>query len=132
MADRVLVSFWDTRDDTLSPLVIIQDGGAVMPDVLRQWFQLDTRGETVTHAAALFVHVVIDQGFSVGIWNQGELTRVPVKGGEAFCRGYWEEVSHGDAGVILVEITTGKVDCYGGYLRGDTLATLHNPTAGVL
>jgi hypothetical protein len=36
----------------------------------------------------------------------------------------WEKYSHGDAGVLLIDVDTGRVECVAGYLAGRTVEPL--------
>ena len=108
MGDRVVITFTDD-DESFSPAVYMHWNGQEAPDMIRA-AQPVMRREDSSYSAARFCgecHKAVR-----GVTGLG-LVDAPV-GSEAFPID-WNSYSHGDAGVYVVNTTTGEVKCHGGY-----------------
>ena len=133
MTDKAIVVFWSKETGKVSPMVTFQDHGSRVPDLLATWWagvlvhkENHWSPPTLAVAAASFVWAVCEiLGEPPGIESPGHVQRNPLEFGAS---DYWEERTPGYAGVVLVEHRTGAVKCYGGYLHGESIETLHNPS----
>jgi hypothetical protein len=116
MGDRALIVFTDGTD--VSPVIYLHWSGSQVPALLQQHKALmATRGADVQYAAARFVGIVHatmpDSNLSLGIWNTDDTLRPAVLGGAAR---ELAEISHGDAGFVVVDVNDYSWKAYGGYL----------------
>lgn len=105
MGDRVLVAFTDDDGTSYSPAVYMHWGGSDAADMIKAAVPHMRRGDAL-YAAARFCGECHKQ--LPGVTGLG-LMAGPDAGAD------WDEYSHGDAGVYLVDVNTGKVDARGGY-----------------
>ena len=116
MGDRALVIFTD--GERVSPVIYLHWSGSRVPDLLEQHKALmASRGADVDYAAARFVGIVHaimpEQNLSLGMWNADGSTRTAVKTRNVDAL---KNLSHGDAGVVLVDVQDYSWNAYGGYL----------------
>jgi hypothetical protein len=116
MGDRALIIFTD--GERVSPVIYLHWSGSRVPDLLEQHKALmASRGADVDYAAARFVGIVHatmpDQNLSLGMWNADGCTRTAVKARNVDAL---KNLSHGDAGVVLVDVQDYSWNAYGGYL----------------
>src|ERR1035441_6835988 len=123
MGNRVSL-FVTCMVDQLFPKV-----GMAMADVLeRLGYRVDfpeeqhkalmgSRGADVPYAAARFIGIVHatmpEQNLSLGMWNADRRIRTAVTCRDADTL---KELSYGDAGVVVVDVTDYSWKAYGGYL----------------
>jgi hypothetical protein len=111
------------KKDSYSPVIYLHSHGYAVPELLSDTRQVMVGREgDVEYTAARFVgvcHKIITGNLSLGIWNLPSDFKQTKK--------YLEEMSHGDAGVIIVNINTWKFKQYGGY-KLEQLAPLTNVT----
>ena len=106
MGDRVLVTFKDKSSNDLSPAVYMHWSGEETEQYIKDAQKYMRRGDA-SYAAARFCGYCHQQ-LSPGPIGLGLLA--------AKLDGItWEKYSHGDAGVYLVNVSTGEVEAYGGY-----------------
>lgn len=101
MGDRALIVFKEAGAET-SPSVYLHWSGHDVGELLTGAAQ-NMRAGDAGYACARFVghcHEQIPGGMSLGLFNAPEDGRPD---------------SHGDAGVFIVDVTTGEVETYGGY-----------------
>jgi hypothetical protein len=116
MGDRALIIFTD--GENVSPVIYLHWAGSRVPDLLRQHKALMiSRGADVQYAAARFVGIVHmtmpEQNLSLGMWNaDGDLYKA-VLGRRS---DQLAEMSHGDAGLVVVDVKNYSWQAYGGYL----------------
>ena len=109
MGDRALVIF--KHQDNYSPVTYLHWHGSDVPQLLwntREW--MVGRENDLDYTAARFVgvcHRHIDGNCSLGIWNLPSDFKHTEK--------YLEEMSQGNAGVIIVDVSTWEFEQYGGY-----------------
>ena len=116
MGDRALMIFTDGKE--VSPVIYLHWSGSKVPDLLEQHKALmASRGADVPYAAARFVGIVHatmpEQNLSLGMWNADPRIRTAVTCRDADTL---KEFSHGDAGVVVVDVTDYSWKSYGGYL----------------
>jgi len=113
MGDRVLVTFTDGED--FSPFVYMHWHGEEAADMIRK-AQKHMRIGDYSYAAARFCgfcHVQLKSAtrgrvavLGLGLLNGPQSTPTAEE---------WAELSHGDAGIYVVNVSTGEVGAYGGY-----------------
>ena len=116
MGDRALITFTD--GEQVSPVVYLHWAGSSVPALLEQHKGLmASRGADVAYAAARFVGIVHatmpDQNLSLGIWNAAPDTRRAVLSTDG---DELANMSHGDAGFVVVDVRDYSWKAYGGYL----------------
>jgi hypothetical protein len=116
MGDRALIIFTDGKD--VSPVIYLHWFGSKVPALLEQHGALmASRGADVQYAAARFVGIVHatmpDQNLSLGMWNVEANTMNAVLSTDA---DELAEISHGDAGFVIVDVNDYSWKAYGGYL----------------
>ena len=100
MGDRALIIFRDSHE--YSPTVYLHWKGGEVGELLTKAAPR-MRGGDASYACARFVgvcHENMPGGYSLGLFNTPEDGRPR---------------SHGDAGVFVVNVTSGEVETYGGY-----------------
>lgn len=108
MGDRVLYQVIDSKKGEFSPVVYSHWGGSNAPGVLQCLFdRMRSRPGDLEYTAARLVQEVLgndDGNTGTGIWNaEGQISA---------------DHSHGDAGVVLIDISDGMTfQCLGGYLK---------------
>ena len=120
MGDRALITFTD--GENISPVVYLHWAGAEVPALLEQHKALmASRGADMAYAAARFVGIVHatmpQQNLSLGIWNAAQDTRWAVIASD---RDELANMSHGDAGFVVVDVRDYSWTAYGGYLAAGT------------
>jgi hypothetical protein len=114
MGDRALVVFHDERD--ISPTVYLHWHGSSVPELLGELAEyMKGRYGDAEYAAARFTglcHTLMPGNLSLGI-QANTLQREDLDD-EAVLRG----MSHGDAGVVIVNTGEFTWKAYGGYLAG--------------
>ena len=110
MGDRALVQFKDNNE--VSPVVYLHWDGSEVKDWLQELRELmGDRFSDVSYTCARFIgvcHSHIKGNLSLGVFTQTtELKQTD---------------SHGDAGCLVVDVETGKVECSGGYYNSFSLA----------
>ena len=124
MGDRVLFIVHNKSAGDMeveySPVIYGHNSGYVSAKLLNKLHErMSGRRGDVAYACARLIgimHEDIPGNLSLGVWNLPEDFRKEA--------GYLTEMSHGDAGVILYDCNDGSVECYGGYMSGDTVETL--------
>ncbi|MEL6679466.1 MAG: hypothetical protein AAFQ51_12225 [Pseudomonadota bacterium] len=116
MGDRAFIVFYNATD--VSPTVYFHWNGHDVPEWLEELKQvMSGREGDLSYAAARFVGVAnshIDGNLSLGIWNTStEIKRAILNDNDELLREY----SHGDAGVILVNVADFSWRAVGGYLK---------------
>ena len=116
MGDRALMIFTDGKE--VSPVIYLHWAGSKVPDLLEQHKALmASRGADVPYAAARFIGIVHatmpEQNLSLGMWNADRRIRTAVTRSDADTL---KELSYGDAGVVVVDVTDYSWKAYGGYL----------------
>src|SRR5437763_13243989 len=119
MGDRALIIFTD--GEQVSPVVYLHWAGAEVPALLEQHKALmASRGADVAYAAARFVGIVHatmpEQNLSLGMWNAAKDTTTAVRASDAETLA---NMSHGDAGFVVVDVRDYSWKAYGGYLSAD-------------
>lgn len=112
MGDRALVCFKD--ESTISPVVYLHWNGSEVP----QWIgelkeRMGNRTNDAPYAAARFCgicHSHIDGALSLGLLSAPSRS--------ALNPSSMAELSHGDAGFVLVDCKDFTWQAYGGYLKG--------------
>lgn len=107
MGDRVLITFTDDGE-TFTPAVYMHWNGSEAADWIRAAARRMRKGDA-GYAAARFCgecHKQISGHNSLGLLD------APNKGAAGID---WTEYSHGDAGVYIVNVSTGEVSAWGGY-----------------
>ena len=122
MGDRALITFTDGED--VSPVVYLHWSGSSVPALLEEHKVLmASRGADVPYAAARFVGIVHatmpEQNLSLGIWNAARDTRRAVLSAD---RDELADMSHGDAGFVVVDVRDYSWKAYGGYLAASRRA----------
>jgi hypothetical protein len=123
MGDRAIILFTDGTD--VSPSVYLHWHGSRVPDLLDQHKTLmASRGADVAYAAARFVGIVHatmpDSNLSLGISNTGPAAQQAVIARDEIALAH---LSHGDAGVVIVNVNDYSWRAYAGYLAR------HSPSA---
>jgi hypothetical protein len=124
MGDRALIIFYDS--DRVSPGVYLHWDGSHVPDWLEELKRLmQGRYGDAQYAAARFIgicHNRIDGNLSLGVISN-RLTPAAMHR-----RARLEQLSHGDAGVVVVNTDDFSWKAYGGYLayRSDTMSAHQN------
>ena len=119
MGDRALVIFTD--GEKVSPVIYLHWAGSRVPDLLHRHKDLmASRGADVQYAAARFVGIVHstmpEQNLSLGIWNADRNTRNAVLAGDSDALA---AMSHGDAGLVVVDVRSYSWTAWGGYLSAE-------------
>jgi len=123
MGDRALIIFTDGRE--VSPVIYLHWSGSKVPALLEQHKTLmASRGADVAYAAARFVGIVHatmpGQNLSLGMWNAEPNTIGAVLAADA---DELAEISHGDAGFVVVDVRDYSWKAWGGYLADERRAT---------
>jgi len=104
VGDRVVLQCYDK--DEVGPVVYGHwSGQDALAAVERLRQRMATRGGDLTYWSARLVQELIngnEGNLGFGIWNQDKLLTT--------------DDSHGDAGCVLIDVNTGKVRLFGGYL----------------
>jgi hypothetical protein len=106
MGDRALVQFVSGDKKEVSPVVYIHWAGSKVKEYLKELAVLMAdRPNDASYACARFIGIVHSHdstsNLSLGVWNKADiLTKAD---------------SHGDAGCFVVDCSTWKVKCTGGY-----------------
>ncbi len=116
MGNRACVIF--TEGEEFSPVVYLHWHGRDVPTFLKELKVLmaDRKGD-VPYAVARFTgicHAHIDGNLSLGIWAES-------KEFSKFSKQDWRDYSHGDAGVVVVNVHDFTYEAYGGYLTGEAM-----------
>ena len=119
MGDRALIIFTDGED--VSPVIYLHWAGSRVPDLLHRHKDLmASRGADVQYAAARFVGIVHatmpEQNLSLGIWNADRIVRNAVLESDVDVLAM---TSHGDAGLVVVDVRDYSWNAWGGYLSAD-------------
>lgn len=115
MGDRALVLFRNEQE--VSPTVYLHWAGSEVPemlDILKE--HMTGRYDDVAYACARFIgicHVNNYGNTGLGVWNTDELYQDAVFKNDAVAL---EGMSHGDAGVVVVDVRDFSWRAYGGYL----------------
>jgi hypothetical protein len=110
MGDRILLQCHSSKTGEFGPVAYGHWCGSAGPGIVAQLaIQMKNRPGDVQYSSARLVEIMCspDPGgdLSVGIWNTDRLLR--------------EDDSHGDAGVVLIDVDNGHSPTYmGGYLPG--------------
>lgn len=123
MGDRALVVFQD--GDRYSPVTYLHWSGYEVPELLTKHRELMLgRENDVDYAAARFVgicheHTGVDSNTGLGMWNltDAERTALGLPADDDNKAHHMSELSHGDAGFILVNAGDFSWRAWGGYLR---------------
>jgi hypothetical protein len=128
MGDRALIIFTDGK--SYSPTVYLHWNGTEVPAWLEEHKQfMAARGGDVEYATARFIglaHTKINGNLSLGVWNTDEKrgdAAVAVSTAEADSTEFKDassvlaEHSHGDAGVVVVNVNSFTWKAFGGYLE---------------
>lgn len=107
MGDRVLMQCYSSKSGETGPVVYCHWNGSEAGVIVRRLAKrMESRGADLHYASARLVQDAIngDEGnVSFGVWNRADLLT--------------EGDSHGDAGVILIDVDNGyKTTCLGGYM----------------
>lgn len=108
MGDRVLMQCYSSKSGEFGPVVYCHWTGESAPNVLKRLrSRMKDRPGDLAYSSARLVQEAIgeDEGaLSFGTWNAEALLT--------------EKDSHGDAGVILIDVDKGHhATCMGGYLK---------------
>ena len=107
MGDRVLITF--TQDgENYSPAVYMHWSGSEAPDMIRAAALVMRKGDESYSAARFCGECHKALGMKHGPVGLGILPGPQPNEN-------WEEYSHGDAGVYVVNVATGEVQAHGGY-----------------
>lgn len=117
MGDRALVIFTDKKE--VSPAVYLHWSGNRVPEFLEEHRELmkDRRGD-VSYAAARFTglcHTKIPGNLSLGLFDVPKTVQTAIKSDVPTLKAL-QGFSHGDAGVVIVDVNTGDWKAYAGYL----------------
>src|SRR5947209_3188759 len=123
MGDRALIIFTD--GEQVSPVTYLHWSGSDVPALLEEHRALmESRGADVAYAAARFVGIVHatmpNQNLSLGMWNAAKdlTTAVRARDAETLAN-----MSHGDAGFVVVDVRDYSWKAYGGYLSAEVRRT---------
>lgn len=110
MGDRVLMQCHVGGTDHVGPVVYGHWLGSEVPKIVSALqARMAARGNDVDYASARLVQEAIaaqsHDCLGVGIWNTTRLLT--------------EDDSHGDAGVVLIDVRDWTVQYFGGYYRAD-------------
>lgn len=111
MGDRVLVTFTDKDNTDYTPAIYMHWAGDAAAELIRNAQPMLRRGDP-SYAAARFCgecHKSLTGELGLGLLDAPK----PSEPGFA-----WEDYSHGDAGVYVVNVDTGEVACHAGYGEG--------------
>lgn len=122
MGDRALVLFTDGTE--VSPTVYLHWSGTNVPKYLEELKELmATRLDDVSYGCARFIGICHSKNAkdncSLGVWS------TDVKIEQAILCNEEKDLakySHGDAGVIVVDVKTYEWKAYGGYLAHENVA----------
>jgi hypothetical protein len=111
MGNRALIIFTDGEE--YSPTTYMHWNGGDVAAALTELFTLMAdRGTDISYGTARFLGILHDKmpgNLSLGCFNTP-----PRPQGKSYEQ-WLTDMSHGDAGAILVDFKTGQVHCYGGY-----------------
>lgn len=111
MGDRVLFQFYNASDGSFSPAVYGHWAGHSAPGIIRELKErMKHRLGDMHYSVARLVQALTNAG------NKNEDSGVGVWNAEAVLN---EADSHGDAGVILINLPSWKVTAIDGYLEVD-------------
>ena len=121
MGDRALIIVTDRRRAEVSPVIYTHWGGSTVPAVLDDaWELMGDRTGNVGYAAARIVGILHERtpgNLSLGVWNTPQTIQSAIRSGDADdLADALEDYSHGNAGVVLYDCSTGEWTAYGGYL----------------
>lgn len=128
MGDRVLVIFHDQDDNgktnEVSPTVYLHWSGSNVLSMIAELSKLmEHRKNDASYAAARFTgiaHVSIEGNSSLGVFETDrDLRNALLTGDVESVAKNANEMSHGDAGVILVNCKDFTYSAFGGYLNTD-------------
>lgn len=109
MGDRAAVIFTDEME--ISPTVYLHWNGSEVPALLELTkARMEGRGGDLSYTCARFIgicHESIPGNLSLGVFQTDE---------KAFLAGNWEDISQGDAGVVVVNVNDFSWTAYAGYL----------------
>lgn len=133
MGDRALVVFTDSNGQ-ISPTVYLHWGGGHVPNyigLLRNYMK--GREGDMEYSCARFIGLVHFEtkpsNTSLGVWNTPENIAMSIRDdSDDRAKGDLNNYSHGDAGVILCDVSNDhRCKTYGGYLRVDEDGRLYEP-----
>lgn len=131
MGDRALVIFANDQGQSVSPTVYLHWSGSAVPDLIEKLsVVMGTRKGDVSYACARFAAIACDDNpgnLSVGVLQTPQEVTIAASyiasfpdaaGGVALdnSRKVLRKYSHGDAGVILVNVSDFTWQAFGGYL----------------
>jgi len=117
MGDRVLMQCFSSKNNSFGPVMYCHNGGYEAPAVVRSLSErMEDRQGDLEYSSARLVQCAIgndDYNTGFGMWNAQALLD--------------KDDTHGDAGVILIDVDNGhKCQCMGGYLKvGDDGFPMH-------
>ena len=126
MGDKALVIF--TNKNEVSPVCYLHWHGDAVPQLLKETKELmETRRGDIEYGAARFLGIVHSKmpndNLSLGVWNAQADLQNAVRNSfsdqpdfKATAIEELVEYSHGDAGVIIVDVSDYSWKAYGGYL----------------
>lgn len=129
MGDRALIIFTDGTE--VSPTVYLHWSGSSVPKLLEVCHsRMMGRLGDVEYGVARFIgicHEHVDGNLSLGCWNTDEAiavaARKAISGPEAEHIKTLAEQSHGDAGLVVVNVKDYSWKAFGGYLaKAETAA----------
>jgi len=126
MGDRALIIFKQGNkiaETSYSPVVYLHWGGSDVPELLRKTRTLmESRGPDLDYTAARFVGICNESmkgNLSLGLWS------LPVGFG-SWSKKKKEDYSHGDAGIVVVDVDTWKFKQFGAYYKLDQIVSPKN------
>ena len=118
MGDRALIIFKDGTG--ISPTVYLHWAGASVPDyIIDLAARAHPQGLSADYAAARFIGIAHEDNagtLSLGVMQTPPEMEAAIQNGKA------EDIasfSHGDAGVVIVDVKSFTWEAYGGYLADD-------------
>lgn len=107
MGDRVLIQCFSSKSGDVGPVIYGHWSGYNSPDAVRRLAErMKDRQGDVPYSSARMVQELVgdnDDSTGFGIWNEEKKLT--------------ESGSHGDAGVILIDVDNEhRCECFGGYL----------------
>ncbi len=114
MGDRVLIRFHGTADRA-SPVLYLHNGAADVPAMLADFFESEPftsrPGDVSYNFARLVAHACGEcpGGLSIGVWQSTD--------GDIDLWMGNEQESHGDGGLVAVNVNTGEIRAEHGYLE---------------
>jgi hypothetical protein len=121
MGDRVVFVCRD-KSGALSPGVYLHAGGAGALDLLRDAAPAMRASEINDAAAGLCGHIFGLIGATAAAAGMLSIFDSPKPGADG--KVDWSTYSHGDAGVVVVDLHQRSATCYNGYLAGQTVRDL--------